>query len=653
LFVTPPVLRGLITEPPMFDSIRSHRRWLMFFLVLLVFPSFVATGIYGYNRFLSDEQALARVAGEAITPQQFEAAHRERLQQIRQALGENFDPALFDTPAAREASLNALLGERSLRREAVAANVAASENRLRQVIASVPAFQEDGRFSYERYRTLLAAEGLNEAAFEQRVRDDLARQVLLEGVARSAMVPAALAERLTALINEARTVRERRFAPQDFIAQVSIGDDQVKAYYEANRARFQTEETIDVQVVALTLDEIARQVSVPPEELRTYYEQHKASFAEPEQRRASHILLTVGDGGSAKDKESARKLAQELLARVRARPDEFAALAKEYSKDPGSAANGGDLGLFGRNMMVKPFEEAAFRMKAGEISDVVETEFGFHLIRVTEVRGGEVPPFEKVRDQIESSYRQRQAQRRFAEAAEQFTNIVYEQSDSLQPAADKLGLKIVSVVNVTRSGPPRDAPVAALLTPAVVQALFSDEALNKKRNIPAVEAGSGSLVSARVAEHRPARSRPLEEVGPQIRLQLVREQATRLAREAAAAAADDLRKAPSDKGFTPPRVVSRGQPQDLPPKALKEIMRVPADRLPAFIVADAGDGAQAVYWVLDSKLPASVDPQMAGQLRRSVEQQMAAADDLAYVAELKRKHRAEIVNSPAAGAARK
>jgi peptidyl-prolyl cis-trans isomerase D len=653
LFFPPPDLHGLITEPPMFDSIRSHRRWLMFFLVLLVFPSFVATGIYGYNRFLSDEEAVARVAGEAITPQQFEAAHRERLQQIRQVLGENFDPAMFDTPAAREASLNALLGDRALRREAAAASVAASESRLRQTIASVPAFQEGGRFSYERYRTLLAAEGLNEAVFEQRVRDDLARQVLLEGVARSAMVPTALAERLTALINETRTVRERRFAPQEFIGRVNIGDDQVKAFYEANRAQFQTDETVDVEVVALTLEGVAQQVSVPPEELRTYYEQNKASFAEPEQRRASHILLTVGEGGSAKDKEGARKLAQELLARVRARPDEFAALAKEYSKDPGSAGSGGDLGLFGRNMMVKPFEDAAFRMKAGEISDVIETEFGFHLIRVTEVRGGDVQPFEKVRDQIESAYRQRQATRRFAEAAEQFTNIVYEQADSLQPAADKLGLKIRSVANVSRSGPPSGAPEAPLLTSAVVQALFSDDALNKKRNIPAVEAGSGSLVSARVTEHRPARSRPVEEVAPQIRLQLVREQATRLAREAAAAAAEELRKSPSDKGFTPPRAVSRGQTQDLPPNALKEIMRVPADRLPAFIVAEAGDDAQAVYWVLDSQLPAVTDPKTAEQLRRGVEQQAAAADDLSYVAELKRKHRAEILNSPQASSAGK
>ncbi len=630
----------------MFDSIRSHRRWLMFFLVLLVFPSFVATGIYGYNRFMSGEEAVARIGGETISPRQFEAAHRERLQQIRQALGDNFDPAAFDTPAAREASLNALLGERALRAEAASSYLGVSENRLRQVIASVPAFQQDGKFSYERYRTLLAAQGMSEAMFEQRVREDLARQVLLDGVARSALVPAAVAERLASLLQETRSVREKVFRPEDFVAQVKIDEAAIRGHYEANRAQFETKESIDAELLALTLDDIARQVSAPGAELRSYYEQNKASFAEPEQRRASHILLTVGEGGSARDKEGARKLAQELLARVRARPEEFAKLAQEHSKDPGSASQGGDLGFFGRGMMVKPFEQAAFALKPGEISDIVESEFGLHIIRVTEVKGGTVPPFEQVKAQIESTYRRQQAQKKFAEAAEQFSNLVYEQADSLQPAADKLGLSIVAVPNVTREGPPPGAPGAAQMTPAVVQALFSDDALNKRRNIAAVEVGGNALVSARVKEHRPARLRPLEEVAEQIRAQLVRERAAALAREAATSAAESLRKAPSEAGFSPPRSVTRGQAPGLSAEAVRRVMQVPADKLPAFVVAEAGGGAQAVYWILDAKVPEKTDGQAIAQLRRGIEQQQAAADDLAYVAELKRKHRAEVVRPP-------
>ncbi len=637
----------------MFDTVRSHRRWLMIFLTLLVFPSFVVTGIYQYNRFMSDEQAVAKVGGEAITPQQFEAAHRERLDQVRQALGENFDPAAFDTPAAREASLNSLLGDRALRKEAAESHLMVSENRLRQVIASVPAFQDEGKFSYDRYKTLLAAQGMNEGMFEQRVREDLARQTLLDGVARSAIVPAELTDRLAGLLQETRTVRERRFRPEDFIAQVTVGDDAIRAYYEANRAQFETKESIDAQVLALTLDDLARQVSVPPAELQSYYEQNQSSFSEPEQRRVSHILLTVGEGGSAKDKEGARKLALDLLAKVRARPDDFAKLAQEYSKDPGSATKGGDLGFFGRGMMVKPFEEAAFSLKAGEISDIVETEFGLHVIRLTEIKGGAVAPFEQVKGKIESTFRQQQAQKKFAEAAEQFTNIVFEQSDSLQPAADKLGLKIQTVANLTRDGVPRGAPGAALLPSAAVQALFADDALNKKRNIAAVEVGGNTLVSARVVEHRPARLRPIEEVSAQIRERLVREQAVRLAQEAANRTADALRKAPAETGFSPPRTVSRGQAEGMSPDALKEVMRVPADKLPAFVVAGSAMGVQAVFWVLDSKRPEKADPQALSQLRRGVEQQQAAADDQAYLAELKRKHKAQVIDTQRTAAGKK
>lgn len=637
----------------MFDSIRSHRRWLMFFMLVLIFPSFVFFGIQGYNRFVEGDNAVARIAGKPVSAQELEAAQRERMEQLRQMFGDNFDAKLFDAPEARAATLEALLSERALALEAATEHVLVSEERLREVIATVPAFQQNGKFDYERYKTLLAAQALSERAFEQRVRDDLVRQTLLQAVADSTFFPKTVAERLLRIGEEQREVRELRFRPEDFAGRVKVTDETIAAYYEANRREFETPESVKAEYVVLTLDDVAAQVAAPEAELKAYYEQNKSAYGQPEERRASHILLTAGEGGSASDKAGARQKAEELLAQLRRNPNDFAKLAREFSKDPGSAANGGDLGFFGRNMMVKPFEEAAFKLRPGGISDVVETDFGFHIIRVDEVKPATYKPFEAVRAEIEREYRRQQAQKKFAEAAEQFTNTVYEQSDSLRPVADKLKLQIQTVDALTRDGVPSKPGVPQIFTPRLVQALFSDDAINKRRNTEAIEVTPNAFASARVVEHRPAALRPLAEVRDQIRARVERREAARLAREAGAAKLEALRKSPSDAGFSAPRTVSRAAPEGLPPGALNAIMQAPADRLPAFVGAELDGGAYAVFQVLSAKLPEKPDPERRQFQQRAWQQQAGAADDLAYLASLKSKHKAQVVDAAlkSAGAA--
>ncbi|GAB4481005.1 MAG: SurA N-terminal domain-containing protein [Burkholderiaceae bacterium] len=628
----------------MFDSIRSHRRWLMFFMLVLIFPSFVFFGIQGYNRFIEGENAVARISGKAVSVQELEAAQRERLEQLRQMFGSNFDAKLFDTPEARAATLDALLSERALALEAATEHLLVTEERLREVIASVPAFQRDGKFDYERYKTLLAAQALSERAFEQRVRDDLVRQTLLQAVADSTFLPGAVAERLLHISEEQRAVRELRFRPEDFAARVKVNDEAIAAYYEANRREFESPESVKAEYVVLTLDDVAAQLAVPEENLKAYYEQNKAAYGQPEERRASHILLTAGEGGSASDKAGARKRAEELLARLRKNPGDFAQLAREFSKDPGSAAKGGDLGFFGRNMMVKPFEDAAFALKPGEISDVVETDFGFHIIRVDEVKPATYKSFEAVRADIEREYRRQRAQKTFAEAVEQFTNTVYEQADSLKPVADKLKLQIQTVDRLTREGVPAQPGAPQIFTPRLVQALFSEDSIKRKRNTEAIDVAPNTFVSARVVEHRPAALRPLAEVRDQIRTRLERQEAARLAREAGAAKLEALRKSPNDAGFAPVRTVSRAAPEGLPPAAIRAIMQAPADKLPAFVGAELDGGAYAVFEIVSAKLPDKPDPQRREFQQRAWQQQTGAADDLAYLTLLKRKHKAQVVD---------
>ncbi len=617
----------------------------MFFLVVLVFPSFVITGVYSWNRFVSADNSVATIGGEKISVQQFEAAHRERVEQLRQALGANFDPKIADSPAAQAAILDSLLAERALAQEAVRDGVAVSEARLREVIAGVPAFQQDGKFSYDRYKTLLAAQGMNELVFEQRVRDDLTRQTLLQAVGQSALVPNAVLERVNRLGEEQRNVRLLRFKPEDFAAKVTVTEEAINSYYQTNRTQFEIPESVKADYVVLTLDDVASQIPVSEAEIKAYYDQNQSRFGEPEQRRASHILLTAGEGGSAKDKAGAKKLAEELLAKLRANPSSFAQLAKEYSKDTGSAANGGDLGFFGRGMMVKPFEDAAFKLKEGEISDVVESDFGYHIIRVTSIKPAQVRPFEQVKAEIEKDYRRQQAQKKFAEAVEQFTNTVYEQSDSLKPVADKLKLAVQTADRVTRDGLPARPGAPQIFTPRVVRALFSDDSINKKRNTEAIEVAPNTFVSARVVEHRPAALRPLAEVRDAIKARVERQEESRLAREAAQKTLDALRQSASDTGFAAPLTVSRAQPQGLPPAALNAVMRVPADKLPAYVGADLDGGAYGVFHVLDAKMPETANAQQREAIARALKQQAGAADDLAYLGALKTKFKAEVLKA--------
>ncbi|HYM47807.1 MAG TPA: peptidylprolyl isomerase, partial [Burkholderiaceae bacterium] len=400
--------------------------------------------------------------------------------------------------------------------------------------------------------------------------------------------------------------------------------------------------TVRIEYVVLSPETIAGTVNISDDAIKNAYEQNKARYGTEEQRRASHILLSA----EGTDKAGARKRAEEILATVKANPKDFAKLARENSKDPGSAAQGGDLGFFGRGMMVKPFEETAYRLKEGETSDVVETDFGFHIIRVTEIKPAQAKPLAEVRGDIERELQNQQAQKKFTEAADQFTNLVYEQADSLQPAASKLNLKILTADALTRRGLPPH------IGPRVVEAIFADDSLKNRRNTQAIEVATSTLVSARVLDHRPASVQPLEKVAPEIRKLLERREAVRLAREAGEQRLAALRKQPSDAGFSAPKLVSRRQPQDLSADVLTEVLRTPADKLPQFVGAEVGTdfrkGGEAGYvivQVISAKPGDAIPPAQREAQTRAITQQAAAAAEFAYAEGLKARHNVKILRS--------
>jgi peptidyl-prolyl cis-trans isomerase D len=619
----------------MFESVRTHRRWMMLFIIVLIFPSFVFFGIQGYSSFIDSDSALAKVDGSPITQQEFDQAQRDRIERLRQTFGADFDPRLLETQEARASILDGIVMNRALANEASKANIIVTTDRLREVLATVPAFQEDGKFSYDKYKAYVASQGLTEPIFEQRVREDLRKQVLLQAVVESAIVPKTVADRLDTMLREQREVRELRFTAEQFLPKVKVSDEQVAAFYEQNRTLFETPESARVEFLVLSPEALSGTGPVPEAEARAYYEQNKARYGTDEQRRASHILITP-EGG---DKAAAKKKAEQLLGQVKSKPGDFEKVARENSRDPGSAAQGGDLGFFAKGMMVKPFEEAVFAMKPGEISDVVESDFGFHIIKLTEVKAAEVKPFEQVRGDIERDLKTQQAQGEFAKAADQFTNLVYEQADSLQPAADALKLKVQQVDALTRRG------LAPHINARVVDALFSEESLKSKRNTQAIEVATNTLVSARIVDHKPAAVRPLDEVKAQVRQLVERREAARLATEAGEARLAELRKQPSDAGFAPARTISRSNPQDLPSGALSAIMGAPADKLPVFIGTEVDGAGYLIAQIVSARIGEAGTAEQRDARDRVLAQQAAAADEVTYAEGLKARHNVKILNA--------
>jgi peptidyl-prolyl cis-trans isomerase D len=365
-----------------------------------------------------------------------------------------------------------------------------------------------------------------------------------------------------------------------------VSDEEVEKHYNANPAKFQAEEQADVEYVVLDMATVMEGISISEADLKAYYEQNANRYATPEERRASHILINAPASASAADREAAKTKANDLLTQVRAAPAQFAELAKKHSQDPGSAPSGGDLSFFQRGAMVKPFEDAAFALSKGGLSDVVESEFGYHIIQLTDIRPSVQRPLAAVKSEIEAELKKQQAQREFAEKAELFTNLVFEQSDSLAPVVERLKLKIQTAAAVKRQPQPGLPPVLA--NAKVLEALFAPDAVDKKRNTESIEVGANQLVSARITAHRPTSTLPLAEVKDRVKDLLLNQKAQALAREEAEKNLAAW-KGGSEAKLSPAVLVSRDKPGTLQPKELSAALRADMGTAPAWLSVDLGD----------------------------------------------------------------
>ena len=624
----------------MFDSVRNNKKIVQIFLALITLP-FAFFGVESYISNMGAGNDVASVGDSKISAAEFDQALRERQDQLRRALGENFQSEMMNTPEAKLAVLNTLIDRRLLLLEANKNNLMTSDEALRDFISKVPSLQVDGKFSQERYETVIRAQGKSQPQFEAMLRQDLTLQQLIGAVSDSAFVSDSQAEAMLRLQSEERQFSESKVAPEQFADKVKIDEAAVQKYYDDNKTRFEVPEQVKAEFIMLSMDALMAQATLGESDAKTWYDDHKDRYMQPEERRASHILI---EAKVPADKEKAKVKAEEVLKEVQGSPDKFADLAKKYSQDTGSAANGGDLGFFGQGMMVKPFEDAVFKLKDGEISGLVESDFGFHIIKLTGIKASKQRPFDEVKAEIEGELKRQAASRKFTEEAESFSNTVYEQSDSLQPAVDKFKLKLQQSPLITKNPDPAStAALGPLGNAKVLAALFSDDAIKNKRNIEAVEVAPNTLLSARVLEHVEASSIPFDKVKADIEKQLVLEESARQAKTSGEATLAELKKSGDDKklSWSAAKTLSRMQGQQLAPEAVKAIFRADTEKLPAYEGAAVGDGY--TLYRIEKVIPlATVDVEKRKSLQNEYGSLIAREDLSAYLASLRARYKIDI-----------
>jgi peptidyl-prolyl cis-trans isomerase D len=608
----------------MFDLVTKYKRVIQVFLGLIAI-TFATWGIESYTQFRSSRDTVASVNGMEISRREFAEELRRQQEQMRRMFGGSIDPALLDTPESRLAVLEGLISQRLIAREAARGHMLMSREAVIDAITSAPEFQEDGKFSTAKYSAYLASRGISDQGNVAELQSQIPLARVAGAISDTAIAPRSVAARLAALEAQKREIAEVRISEKQFLPQVKIEEAQVKAHYDANQADYRTPERVRAEYVVLSAESLSRQDPPSEAEIKAAYDSRASQFRVEEQRRASHILV--------KTKEEADRILQEL----KKAPARFAELAKKHSQDPGSAEKGGDLGWFGRGMMVKPFEDTVFKLGQNEMQ-VVESEFGHHVIRLTGVQAGKTRPYEEVKKELADELARVKGQRKFAEAAETFSNLVYEQSDSLKAAAERFKLQVQQTGWIGKSA---RQELGALDNPKLLSALFSSDAIKNRRNTDAIEVAPSTLVAARVIEHQPAAQRSFDEMKAEIAEQLRRREASALALKDGTAKLEKLRK-DEDAGvkWSAPRVVSRREAQGLTGNVLRQVMSADASKLPAYVGVPVPDGGYAlirISKVIDEPVKEG-DPQVSARAA----QLFGGAQYEAYVASLRAQADVEI-----------
>ncbi len=503
----------------MLTEIRNRATgWIAWFIVILITIPFALWGINSYFEG-ADAITVATVNGEDVDQQTYRYALEDRRSRLNQILGANVDPNLANSPEFKKGVVNALIDQILLSTDADVQGYRVSNEQLNQSIQAAPQFQREGKFAPELYESSVRTQGFQLGDFERRLRQQHVMDQIRIGFTDSEFVTDADLNSLLRLVLQRREFDYTMIRPRQFVEQIVITDADIEKRYQENPERYQRPEKIKVQYVRLAVDDLTKNITPRDDELRQAYESSEARFQAPEQRRVSHILIAVKQDADEETKNAALVEAQSLTERARAGGD-FEALAKEHSDDPGSAAKGGDLGIIAKGAMVKPFEDAAYQLQKGEVSDPVKSRFGYHVIKVTDLVPASVKPFAEIRDQLVQDERKRLAEVQFIEQAETFRNLVYEHPDSLDAAAEELGLRLQ-----TSDWFSAGTGTGIAANRRVREAAFGGEVFIEGLNSETIEIDVNTLVALRKIESRPAARIPLAEIRDQIEATLRQERA--------------------------------------------------------------------------------------------------------------------------------
>lgn len=476
-----------------------------FVLLGLIAIPFAFVGINSYFQTNANND-VALIDGEPITALEYQQGFQNYLRQIRSITGANFDLSQYDQPIARRRFLDQMIDQRLIQMNAERAGFAISKEELAAAVRAIQAFQIDGKFDSDLYRNMLAAQGRSPSGFERQMAADMVRIQLPRAISESSIATRSEIELLARLQGQTRSFRALTIPTAEFLDSVDISTDQVSEYFDQNGDRFMSEEQVTIEYLELDAKSFNEQVEIDESELEARYASQESRFINPESRLASHILLNIPEDTDEATIATIEQSAQDLADRIRAGED-FAELAAEYSEDTGSAEQDGDLGWIDPGIMVSAFEDALYEMQSPGISDPVRTSFGFHIIKLHEIREAEGMSYEEARPQLLLEYQEEIADRLYLEQADRLVDMVYEDDSTLEPASAELGIPILTTGPFGRNG---GEGVAA--EQRIIDAAFTDLVLHEGAASDAIDVGSNHIVVIRVIEHFPSVQQDLEEV---------------------------------------------------------------------------------------------------------------------------------------------